>query len=93
MDGYRDGWKVKVDATSTDKGTITITAPNPIVESEILVFANDGSYRTVMVSLNCMQGQINIADNSINATSAGGTQEIKLTTNLDYTVELSLIHI
>ena len=84
----QDGWKVKVDATSTDKGTITITAPNPIVESEILVFANDGSYRTVMVSLNCMQGQINIADNSINATSAGGTQEIKLTTNLDYTIEI-----
>ena len=84
----QDGWKVKVDATSTDKGTITITAPNPIVESEILVFANDGSYRTVMVSLNCMQGQINIADNSINATSAGGTQEIKLTTNLDYTLEI-----
>ena len=84
----QDGWKVKVDATSTDKGTITITAPNPIVESEILVFANDGSYRTVMVSLNCMQGQINIADNSINATSAGGAQEIKLTTNMDYTIEI-----
>ena len=84
----QDEWKVKVNATSTDKGTITITAPNPIVESEILVFANDGSYRTVMVSLNCMQGQINIADNSINATSAGGTQEIKLTTNLDYTIEI-----
>ena len=84
----QDGWKVKVNATSTDKGTITITAPNPIVESEILVFANDGSCRTVMVSLNCMQGQINIADNSIDATPAGGTQEIKLTTNLDYTVEI-----
>lgn len=84
----QDGWKVKVNATSMDKGTITITAPNPIVESEILVFANDGSCRTVMVSLNCMQGQINIADNSIDATPAGGTQEIKLTTNLDYTVEI-----
>ena len=84
----QDGWKVKVNATSTDKGTITITSPNPIVESEILVFANDGSYRTVMVSLNCMQGQINIADNSVDATPAGGTQEIKLTTNLDYTVEI-----
>ena len=84
----QDGWKVKVNATSTDKGTITITAPNPIVESEILVFANDGSYRTVMVSLNCAQGQIIIADNSIDATPAGGTQEIKLRTNLDYTVEI-----
>ena len=84
----QDEWKVKVNATSADKGTITVTAPNPIVESEILVFANDGSYRTVMVSLNCMQGQINIADNSVDATPAGGTQEIKLTTNLDYTVEI-----
>ena len=84
----QDGWKVKVDATSTDKGIIMITAPNPIVESEILVFANDGSYRTVMVSLNCMQGQIVIADNSIDIASDGGRQEIKLTTNLDYTVEI-----
>ena len=31
---------------------------------------------------------INIADNSINVLPAGGTQEIKLTTNLDYTVEI-----
>ena len=84
----QDGWKVKVDATSTDKGIIMITAPNPIVESEILVFANDGSYRTVMVSLNCMQGQIVIADNSIDIASDGGRQEIKLTTNLDYTIEI-----
>ena len=87
----QDGWKVKVNATSTDKGTITITAPNPIVESEILVFANDGSYRTVMASFYCHEKQvldINIADNSINVSPAGGAQEIKLTTNLDYTVEI-----
>ena len=87
----QDGWKVKVNATSTDKGTITITAPDPIVESEILVFANDGSYRTVMASFYCREKQvldINIADNSINVLPAGGTQEIKLTTNLDYTVEI-----
>ena len=84
----QDGWKVKIDAASTDKGTITVTAPAPIVESEILVFANNGSYRTVMVALDCMQGQINIADNSIDAAPAGGMQEIRLTTNMDFTVEI-----
>ena len=87
----QDGWKAKVNTTSADKGTITITAPDPIVESEILVFANDGSYRTVMASFYCHEKQvldINIADNSINVLPAGGTQEIKLTTNLDYTVEI-----
>lgn len=84
----QNGWKAVVNATSTDKGTITVTAPNPIVESEILVFANDGAYRTVMASLNCMQGQINIADNSVQTAPAGGTQEVRLTTNLDYTIEI-----
>jgi len=84
----QDGWKAVVNATSTDKGTITVTAPDPIVESEILVFANDGAYRTVMASLNCMQGQINIADNSVQTAPAGGAQEVRLTTNLDYTIEI-----
>ncbi len=89
----QDGWRVKVNATSTDKGTITITAPDPIVESEILVFANDGSYRTVMASFHCYEKQvmdINIADNSIDVLPEGGVHEIKLTTNLDYTVEIPL---
>lgn len=84
----QDGWKAKVHATSTSAGTITITAPNPIVESEILVFANDGSNRTVMATLNCSQGIITIADNSFDVNPAGGIQEVKLTTNLDYTVEI-----
>ena len=84
----QDGWMAKVTVTSTDKGTITITAPDPIVESEIIVSANDGSNRTVMVSLNCMQGQISIADNSVDAAPTGGTYEIKLTTNFDYFVEI-----
>lgn len=41
-----------------------------------------------MASLNCMQGQINIADNSVQTAPAGGTQEVRLTTNLDYTIEI-----
>ena len=84
----QDGWKVKVEPTSVSAGTITITAPDPIVESEILVFANDGSYRTVMVALNCAQGEITVADNAFNTDSKGGLQEVKLTTNLAYTVEI-----
>ena len=44
-----------------------------------------------MASFYCHEKQvldINIADNSINVSPAGGAQEIKLTTNLDYTVEI-----
>ena len=85
----QDGWKAIVNPTSTAEGTITVTAPNPIVESEILVFVNDGEYRTLMATLNCMQGQVVLADNAIDTPSEGGTVAIKLMTNMDYTVEIS----
>ncbi|WP_300828359.1 leucine-rich repeat protein [uncultured Rikenella sp.] len=84
----QDGWKTVVNPTSPSEGTITVTAPSPIVESEILVFVNDGEYRTLMASLNCMQGQIVMADNAIDVTFQGGTVAIKLKTNMDYTVEI-----
>ena len=87
----QDGWKVKINATSTNKGTITITAPNPIVESEILVFANDGSYRTVMATFRCYEKQIleiSIADDSIEIPQEGGQQVVNLKTNLSYTINI-----
>ena len=84
----QEGWKVKINPISTENGTLLITAPDPIIESEILVFVNDGAYRTIMATLNCVQGQVIIADNSIDISASGGKQEVKLTTNIDYTIEI-----
>lgn len=84
----QNGWQASVHPISTSAGTITLTAPNPITESEILVFANDGSYRTAMASLNCMQGQIIIADNSFNVDINGGIQDVHLLTNINYTIDI-----
>ena len=41
-----------------------------------------------MVALNCAQGEITVADNAFDTDSKGGLQEVKLTTNLAYTVEI-----
>ena len=82
------GWKASVQPTSTSTGIITITAPDPITESEVLVFVNDGSYHTIMASLNCMKGQIIIADNSYDIGVEGGMQQIEVKTNLDYTIDI-----
>lgn len=84
----QDGWKATVQPISTSAGTITITAPDPITESEILVFANDGSYRTAMASLNCTKGQILIADNSFNVDVNGGIQDVHILTNINYTIDI-----
>ncbi len=84
----QNGWTATVVPTSVSAGSITITAPNPLVSGEILVFANDGSYRTVMAVLDCSQGTIIVADNSFDITADGGTQQVKLQTNIDYTVNI-----
>ncbi len=79
----QNGWTATVVPTSVSAGSITITAPNPLVSGEILVFANDGSYRTVMAVLDCSQGTIVVADTSFDITADGGTQQVKLQTNID----------
>ena len=84
----QDGWKVNVNATSTNRGTITVTAPETLTESEILVFAYDGSHRTIMATLNCARGQIIIADNSFNVDVDGGTQDVNILTNIKYTIDI-----
>lgn len=84
----QEGWKAAVRAETNDRGTITVAAPDPIVESEILVFAYDGSYRTIMAALNCTQGRISVADTSFDVAPAGGVRTVGVSTNLDYTVEI-----
>lgn len=46
----QNGWNVKVTESTQTGGTLKVTAPIPITESEILILVNDG-YHTVMTSL------------------------------------------
>lgn len=48
------GWVAKVTAQSAYSGTISLTAPYPLTESEVIVLANDGEGYTVMASINCV---------------------------------------
>lgn len=53
----------KQDNTS---GTITITAPDPITDDEILVFVSDGKEKTVMSAISfCIVILDNIQDNTV----------------------------
>lgn len=85
----QDGWKVKINKTSISDGTVEITAPEQLVNSEILVFANDGSYRTVMTVIRCSEKMVLIVpDTTFDIGIEGGTEEVTLTTNLDYSVDI-----
>lgn len=84
----QEGWKAKVNATSPSEGTIIIMAPDPIVGSEILVFANDGSFRTAMAVIDCQKGFITVVDDAYEIPADGGIQEVVVTSNITYDVEI-----
>jgi len=85
----QNGWAAKVVPTSVSVGSIKITVPDPLVEGEILVFVNDGTYRTLMVTLQCSRKILTIlADNAFDVPTEGGTYQVKLQTNTDYTINI-----
>ncbi|MGM9735818.1 MAG: leucine-rich repeat protein [Candidatus Cryptobacteroides sp.] len=81
----QDGWKVKVETVSSTSGTIEITSPDPITESEILVFVNDNG-RTVLAVLNCVKSTIIISQEQFNVPSIGGRIEVRTESNMDYNI-------
>ncbi len=84
----QDGFRAVVKKTDNASGTIEITTPATILSSEVLVFVSDGKERTIMRSINFVEGVILITTKSYTAGSDGGTVKIDLSTNIDYTVEI-----
>ena len=84
----QDGFRAVVKPTDYATGTIEVTAPATILTSEVLVFVTDGAERTIMRSINFVEGVINITNRSYTVGYTGGRIEVELSTNIDYTVEI-----
>ena len=59
------------------------------MSSEVLIFISDGEERTIMRSINFVEGVINITEHSYTVPFTGGTVNVQLSTNIDYTIENS----
>lgn len=84
----QNGWSAKVTPEGTDKGKITVTAPNPLTEDEIIVLVYDGEYRTIMSSINFVTGVVTPSQTAVELEAGAGTVDISVTSNLDYTVSI-----
>ena len=84
----QNGWSAKVTPNGTDKGTITVTAPNPLTEDEIIVLVYDGEYRTIMSSINFVTGVVTPSQTAVELEAEAGTVEIAVTSNLNYKVSI-----
>ena len=83
----QDGWKAKVNQESLASGTIEITAPNPLVESEILVFVSDGG-QTALAAINCVKATIVISQEKYEVDAAGGNIDVTAQTNTEFQVSI-----
>lgn len=84
----QDGFRAVVKSNGVSEGIIEITTPATILSSEVLVFVTDGEERTILRSINFVEGVINITNSSYVAPAIGGTVDVEFSTNIDYTVEI-----
>ncbi|KAF5038238.1 BspA type Leucine rich repeat region [anaerobic digester metagenome] len=84
----QNGWSAKVTPTDNESGTITVTAPDPLIEDEILVWVYDGENKTIMSSLNFVTGVIEIVSNTYSLPKDALSQTVTVNTNIDYIVEI-----
>ena len=79
-----NGWKAVVNKQDNTSGTITITAPDPITDDEVLVFVSDGKEKTVMSAISfCIVILDNIQDNTVKVGGGDGNLNLEITSNME----------
>lgn len=83
-----DGWRAKLNVDTKTTGTITITAPEKIVESEVLVLVNDDG-RTVFAVINCyLKAMVVVSSEKYEVPCSGGNVDVTLQANTDLSVSI-----
>lgn len=77
-------WQAVVNKKDHLSGTITITAPDPITDDEVLVFVSDGEEKTVMSAISfCIVILDDIQDNTVKVGGGDGYLNLEITSNLE----------
>lgn len=84
----QNGWRVKVAMTSVSEGYLTVTAPDPMEEDEIIVFVYDGNGRTIMKTINFVTGVISVSMETKSVSGRASEFSVDLETNLDVDIEV-----
>ena len=84
----QNGWSARVVPDGTDKGTITVTAPDPITDEEIIVLVYDGEYRTIMSTVSFAKGYATPSRAAVELGAEADTVSIELTSNLSCHVSI-----
>lgn len=82
----KDGWTATVAQDIPSAGLLKVTAPaDQPGTGRVIVFAGDGADHTIMRTLTFVAGSVEVSNSSITIPRAGGSADIEVTTNLDFT--------
>ena len=82
------GWRAQVIPTGINTGNIKVTAPDPLVEDEIIVLVYDGEYRTIMSSINFVTGVVTPSQTAYEVLAEAGVLDVEISTNINYTIRI-----
>lgn len=83
----QNGWQAVVTKESASTGYITVTAPNPLTDSSIIVLVSD-SNKTIMRTLSFVEGFAVVENASFTLTYEAAMLNVNVHSNLDYTIEI-----
>lgn len=85
------GWEAAVERDGNMSGNITVTAPDPMKNGEVIVIASDGGEKTIMRKLVFEKGVVMIVTKDYLVSYNPSTLNVELSTNMgqsDYTVSI-----
>jgi len=83
-----NGWAGKVFMSGPNSGTIKVTAPDPIMDGKILVFATNGTKEVVMKALTFTDKVLKSVNDLYEASYSGEDIYVPISTSVEYLVNI-----
>lgn len=84
------GWTAEIEPQDSKSGNLAVTAPDPMTDAKVLVFACAGDGRSLMTALHFVQGKpvVDLEQNRYYVQWQGGDITISVRTREDITVKI-----
>lgn len=84
----KGNWQAEVEKTDAGHGYIAVTAPDIAEVGKVILLLSDGADKTIMRTMTFVAGVLHVNTSSVSAPSNGGTIEVEVSTNLEFTASL-----
>jgi len=83
-----EGYDAVVSASSVSAGTVTITAPSPLVDGKVFVIAVNSKGATSAKILYFEGGVLTVVADATTVPAEGGTVAVNITSNVSYSIDI-----